>query len=66
MKSLLNDAHRGPSGYVALAIFFAAYAATLALVISPDQVKATVGGSWTWPLHEPDQRTGDNDDGRTL
>ncbi|WP_170971935.1 hypothetical protein [Rhodobacter sp. SY28-1] len=42
MKALLRQPHQGPSGYLALTLFLLAYAATLALVIAPDEVTSAL------------------------
>ena len=41
MKAVLNRSHQGRSGNVALLVFLAVYAASLAIVIAPVQVTAT-------------------------
>lgn len=50
MKLFLRQSHQGRSGYVALVLFLLAYAATLALVIAPEQVKSAVDAPMAWPF----------------
>lgn len=42
MKAFFRKSHQGRSGYLALMLFVLAYAATLALVLAPDHVKAAM------------------------
>lgn len=50
MKSLLRQPQQPHSGYVAVAIFLLAYAATLALVIAPAHVKSAMDVILVWPF----------------
>ncbi|MCT8331488.1 hypothetical protein [Albidovulum sediminis] len=50
MKTFLHQLHQGRSGYLALMVFLLAYAATMALVIAPDQVRSAMDALRTWPF----------------
>lgn len=47
MTHLLRQPHQRRSGYAALLVFFLVYAATMALVIAPKQVKAALDATQT-------------------
>lgn len=50
MKTFFRQPQQGRSAYVALLLFLLAYAATMALVIAPEQVKSALDAPWLWPF----------------